>query len=191
LNAASLRESSGEVAAMKLESKYLILATIAGTMVVLDQLVKIYVHSAFDLGESVPVIKDIFHITYVRNTGAAFGIFRDGSPAFREAFFLSMPPIAMIVILAMLRGVANSDRWQIFSLSLIFGGAIGNYIDRLRFRYVIDFLDFHYKDVWSYPAFNIADSCIVSGVGLLLVIMTMRDRAMKKAGPPNGREQRA
>ena len=166
---------------MKIESKYLVLATVAGFIVVFDQLVKIYIHTAFGLGESVPVLQNIFSITYVRNTGAAFGIFREASQFFRDAFFLSMPPIAMVIILLMLRGVQNTDRWQIFSLSLIFGGAIGNYIDRLRFGYVIDFLDFHFKEVWSYPAFNIADSAIVSGVCLLLLLMTWRDRAAKKA----------
>ena len=159
---------------MKLERKYLVLATIACLVVVLDQITKLYVHANFSLGESVPVIQDIFHITYVRNIGAAFGILRDSPPAFRETFFLSMPPIAMIVILMMLKGVESSDRWQVFALSLIFGGAIGNYIDRLRFGFVIDFLDFHYKDVWSYPAFNVADSGIVVGVMLLLGIMTFR-----------------
>ncbi len=92
-----------------------------------------------------------------------------------------MPPIAMIIILFMLKSVPSSDRWQVLSLSAIFGGAIGNYIDRLRYGYVIDFLDFHYKEVWSYPAFNIADSAIVGGVCLLLVLMTVRDRAAKKA----------
>lgn len=165
---------------MKIDSKYLVLATLASTLVVADQLVKIYVHANFQLGETVPVIQDMFHITYVRNTGAAFGIFRDSVPWFRDAFFLSMPPIAMIIILLMLKSVPKTDRWQVFSLSLIFGGAIGNYIDRLRFGYVIDFLDFHWKTVWSYPAFNIADSAIVSGVTILIVLMTIRDRAAKK-----------
>jgi signal peptidase II len=166
---------------MKLDSKWLVLATITGFLVALDQLVKIYVHANFGLGESVPVIPDIFSITYVRNIGAAFGIFREMSPAFRQAFFLSMPPVAMGIIIFMLKSVPSDDRWQVFSLSLIFGGAIGNYIDRLRYGYVVDFLDFHWKEVWSYPAFNIADSAIVCGVGLLLVIMTVRDRAAKKA----------
>lgn len=166
---------------MKIERKYLVLATIAGFLVALDQLVKIYIHANFTLSESIPVIPDIFHITYVRNTGAAFGIFRESHELFRKIFFLSMPPIAMIIILSMLKSVANSDRWQIFALSMIFGGAFGNYIDRLRFGYVIDFLDVHYKDVWSYPAFNIADSAIVSGVGLLLLIMFIRERAAKRA----------
>jgi signal peptidase II len=166
---------------MKLESKYLVLATIAAAIVVFDQLVKIYIHANFNPGDSVPVIQGFFHITYVRNTGAAFGIFREASPFFREAFFLSVPPIAMIFILMMLKGAANTDRWQIFALSLIFGGAVGNYIDRLRFSFVVDFLDFHWKDVWAYPAFNIADSAIVSGVGLLFWLIVVRERAAKRA----------
>ena len=165
---------------MKIDRKFLILATIACVVIVLDQLTKLYVHSGFALGESLPVVRDIFHITYVRNTGAAFGIFREMGELFRQLFFLSMPPIAMVIILVMLRNVESHDRWQIFALSLIFGGAVGNYIDRLRFGYVIDFLDFHYKEVWSYPAFNLADSAIVGGVGLLLVLMTLRERALKR-----------
>jgi signal peptidase II len=166
---------------VKVERKYLVLCAVAGAMVVLDQLVKMYIHTRFGLGDSVPVIPNIFNITYVRNTGAAFGIFRESAELFRKIFFLSMPPIAMVIILAMLRNVANEDRWQVFALSLIFGGAIGNYIDRLRFGYVIDFLDFHWKYKWSYPAFNIADSAIVTGVCLLLLLMTVRDRAAKRA----------
>ena len=154
---------------VKMESKYLVLLTVAGLVVALDQLTKLYIHAGFALSESLPVIQDIFHITYVRNTGAAFGIFRDIPELARKLFFLSMPPIAMVIIITMLRGVENRDRWQIFSLSLIFGGAIGNYIDRLRFGFVIDFLDFHYKDTWSYPAFNVADSAITVGVALLLL----------------------
>lgn len=165
---------------MKLESKYLVLATLTGALIALDQITKLYVHANFGLGESVPVIQGFFHITYVRNIGAAFGMFRDMPEIFRQAFFLTMPPAAMAIILYLMRSVENSDRWQVFALTLIFGGAAGNYIDRLRFGYVIDFLDFHYRE-WSYPAFNVADSAIVSGVGILMVIMTWRDLAAKKA----------
>ncbi len=165
---------------MNISRKYLILSTVAGAIIAIDQLIKIYVHANFSLGESLPVIQDIFHITYVRNTGAAFGIFRDAAELFRTVFFLSMPPIACAIILRMLYTVEDHDLWQIFSLSMIFGGAIGNYIDRLRFGYVIDFLDFHYKDVWSYPAFNVADSAIVGGVCILLVLMFLQARAEKR-----------
>ncbi len=166
---------------MKLESKYLVLATLTGAIVALDQITKLYVHANFNLGESFPVINGIFHFTYVRNIGAAFGIFRDMPEIFRQIFFLSTPPLAMVIIFTMMRAVENADRLQVLSLTMIFGGALGNYIDRLRFGYVIDFLDFHYKEMWSFPAFNVADSSIVCGVGLLLLIMFVRDRAEKRA----------
>ena len=98
-----------------------------------------------------------------------------------EMFFLSMPPIALIIILAILRGVKDDDTKQIIALSSIFGGAIGNYIDRLRFRYVIDFLDFHIYGRWSWPAFNIADMAIVGGGGLLLLLMFIENKKKDKS----------
>jgi signal peptidase II len=87
----------------------------------------------------------------------------------------------LIIILGILRSVKDSDTKQIIALSSIFGGAIGNYIDRLRFRYVIDFLDFHLYNRWSWPAFNIADMAIVGGVGLLLVLMMLEKKKEKEA----------
>jgi signal peptidase II len=95
-----------------------------------------------------------------------------------------MPPVALIIILMILRGVADNDKWNIVALSSVFGGAIGNYIDRLRFRYVIDFLDFHLKEKYSWPAFNVADMAIVSGVILLLILMFLEEKA-KKDNPAN------
>ena len=154
--------------------KYLLLAAISGAIITADQAVKIYVNTHFSLHESVEVINGLFSLTYVQNPGAAFGFLADSAPIFREIFFLSMPPIALLIILAIMRGVQEVDRWTIVSLSMVFGGAIGNYIDRLRFRYVIDFLDFYLvkegRRVWSYPAFNIADMAIVCGVAILLFL---------------------
>lgn len=144
---------------------------VTGLMVSADQLAKLYIHTQFRLGESIPVISGFFNLTYVRNFGAAFGFLADSHPSFREIFFLAMPPVALLIILMILRGVDDKDTKQILALSSIFGGAIGNYIDRLRFRYVIDFLDFHIGGRWSWPAFNIADAAIVSGVILLLILM--------------------
>lgn len=145
----------------------------------MDQLVKVYVHTHFHLGESVIVIPNFFNLTYVRNFGAAFGFLAESHPSFREIFFLSMPPIALVIILGILRGVKDTDTKQIIALSSIFGGAIGNYIDRVRFRYVIDFLDFHLYNRWSWPAFNIADMAIVGGVGLLLLLMFLENKKNK------------
>jgi signal peptidase II len=165
------------------QKKYYILAAVASLIVALDQLTKLYIHTHYDLGEFTTVIANFFNITYVRNFGAAFGIFGDSHETFRTIFFLSMPPIAMVTILAILRGVENNDYVQILALSGIFGGAIGNYLDRLRFGYVIDFLDFHWYGKWSYPAFNVADSAIVCGVIVLLWLMRkMPPKTDLKAG---------
>lgn len=164
-----------------MKRKYLFLMVLTGLLVSLDQLVKLYIHTQFRLGESLTVVPGFFNITYVRNFGAAFGFLADSHPSFREMFFLAMPPVALIIILLILRGVPDKDTKQIVALSSIFGGAIGNYIDRLRFRYVIDFLDFHIGGRWSWPAFNIADSAIVGGVILLLVLMFFEGRQPKRS----------
>lgn len=155
-----------------MKKKYILLAVISGALIALDQVVKSYIHTHYQLGESVAVIQDFFNLTYVRNFGAAFGFLAESHPAFREIFFLAMPPFAVLIILLILRGVKDSDIWQIVALSSVFGGAIGNYIDRVRFRYVIDFLDFHWYSKYSWPAFNIADMAIVGGVGVLLLLMS-------------------
>lgn len=163
-----------------MKKKYIWLVLISAFLVAADQVTKVYVHTHFHLGESISVIPNFFNLTYVRNFGAAFGFLAESHPSFRELFFLSMPPIALIIILGILRGVKDDDTKQILALSSIFGGAIGNYIDRLRFRYVIDFLDFHLYNRWSWPAFNIADMAIVGGVAMLLLLMFLENKKKEK-----------
>lgn len=171
--------NSAALKGLFMSKKYLWLITVSGFLISLDQIIKLYIHTHYSLGESVAVIPNVFNLTYVRNFGAAFGFLAESHPSFREIFFLSMPPVALIIILAILRGVKNSDTKQIIALSSIFGGAIGNYIDRLRFRYVIDFLDFHIYGNWNWPAFNVADMAIVGGVGVLLLIMLSESKKTK------------
>lgn len=165
---------------MKIKKKHFILAVVACFIVAIDQLTKMYIHTHFELGEYVPVFPDFFNITYVRNPGAAFGFLSTSHETFRTIFFLSMPPVALITILYILKTVAENDTFQILALSGIFGGAIGNYIDRIRFSYVIDFLDFHWKNKYSFPAFNIADSAIVCGVFALMFLMKTPPAEEKK-----------
>jgi signal peptidase II len=159
-----------------MKKKYLVLLVLSALIVSLDQLTKLFVHTQFRLGESMTIIPNLFNFTYVRNYGAAFGFMSESHPAFREVFFLSMPPIALLIIILILRTVQDDDWKQIVSLSLIFGGAIGNYIDRLRFRYVIDFIDLHFRNIYSWPAFNIADSTIVLGVCILLLTVVLESK---------------
>lgn len=153
---------------MKIKLVYLLLTT--AFLVAADQITKIYVQSKFYLGESITVIDGFFNFTYVQNPGAAFGFLATSPAIFRDNFFLIIPPIAMGIIIYFLKTVKSSDKIQILALSLVFGGALGNYIDRLRVGYVIDFLDFHLKHAYSWPAFNIADSAIVVGIIILFFL---------------------
>lgn len=161
---------------MRIQKRYVILLAVSFLIVALDQLVKMSIHLHYQLGESTPIVSGFFNITYVRNFGAAFGFLAQSHPTFREYFFLAMPPVALIIILLILRGISDRDYPQIFALAFVSGGAIGNYVDRLRFRYVIDFLDFHWKEAYTWPAFNIADMAIVGGVTALLLLMFIDHR---------------
>ena len=171
--------------------RFLLLATISGFIIALDQLTKMYIHTQFRLGESRNVIAGLFDLTYIRNPGAAFGIFSTAHAGFRGPFFMMIPVIAVCFILYVLWKTPDSDRLQTFALSLVFGGAIGNYIDRIRFGYVIDFLLFyypkdvtilgrHYRGPLEWPAFNVADSAIVCGITILLALISLK-KEVKKA----------
>ncbi len=162
-----------------MKNRYLVATILASIIVSLDQLTKVLVLSRFKLGESIIVIENFFNLTFVKNYGAAFGFLSQSHPEFREIFFLAMPPIAMIVIGTLLKKAPADDKMQIYALSSILGGALGNYIDRLRFRYVVDFLDFHWFNQYSWPAFNIADSAIVIGVGVLMYQMYLESKKEK------------
>lgn len=160
--------------------KYLILSALAGFLICLDQLTKIYIHTHFLEGESVSVIPNFFNITYVQNHAAAFGFLGGLSASFRSLFFLIIPPGAALIILWMLRSTPESDIFSILSLSSIFAGAIGNYIDRLRYGFVVDFLDFHYMNQAHYPAFNVADIGIVTGIGVMILLEFRNSRSKRK-----------
>lgn len=162
-----------------MQRKYFYLLSITVLILIFDQITKIYVHTHFSLGESYNIIPNYFDFTYVRNYGAAWGVLRDSNEVFRKIFFLSIPPIAVGFIIYMLRSVANSDRFQIIALSLISAGALGNYIDRIRFSYVIDFIDVHIKRIYSYPVFNIADCAIVIGVMMMLYYIVFLEEKVK------------
>jgi signal peptidase II len=152
------------------KKKYLMLLVVCVAVIFIDQWTKYAVHKNFHWGESRAIVQNFFALTYVRNTGAAFGFLNRAPAAFREPFFIIVPLVAMAVILMIFIRLREEQNLMAMALSLVLSGAIGNLIDRLRFGFVIDFLDFHWKEVYHWPAFNVADSCIVVGVGILFIL---------------------
>ncbi|MBN1958699.1 MAG: signal peptidase II [Desulfuromonadales bacterium] len=151
-----------------------VLTMIVGLTV--DQLSKIYIDHNFELSESKRVISNFFHITYVRNPGAAFGILSDN--AIRLPFFISISIVAIVGITWYLRKLSADKTWQHLALGLILSGALGNLIDRLRLGEVIDFLDVHWYN-YHWPAFNVADSAICVGVAIMLFCGWREERVKK------------
>ncbi|MCC6763096.1 MAG: signal peptidase II [Deltaproteobacteria bacterium] len=132
----------------------------------LDRLTKALVLDQMTLHESIPVIDGFFALTYVRNTGAAFGIFAGLSAAFRVPALLAIATLALGVLLWFVRTVPLERRAVIAACGGVLGGAIGNMIDRTAYGEVIDFLDV-YLGAYHWPAFNVADAAITVGVIVL------------------------
>ncbi|SDJ73787.1 signal peptidase II [Sediminibacillus albus] len=146
---------------------YYILAVI---IVIVDQISKWWIAKTMDIGEQIPVINDFFYITSHRNKGAAWGILEG-----QMWFFYIVTLIVVIVIIYYINTLAKADRLAGWSLGLILGGAVGNFIDRLFRKEVVDFFDV-YIGSYDYPIFNIADSSLVCGVILLLAAMFIDEK---------------
>ncbi|MDD3374832.1 MAG: signal peptidase II [Candidatus Omnitrophica bacterium] len=132
-------------------------------IVFLDRISKIFFSQLLSLGESIPAIRNVFHLTLVHNTGIAFGLFKN-----QGIVFVVISAIAILLFSAYLYLHREDEHFgplYIFAFSLIIGGALGNLIDRVCFGYVIDFIDFQ---VW--PVFNLADSAIT--IGTIIILMT-------------------
>jgi signal peptidase II len=156
--------------------KYLILICVSTIVLGIDQATKIFIDRAMDLHASITVVENFFNITYLRNKGAAFGILAHSS--YRLPFFVLVSLVAIAVIIVVFYRLRPDQKFTAFPLALIFSGAVGNLIDRIRLGEVIDFLDAHwYSHHW--PAFNIADSAICIGVFLLAIDMIIEERRLK------------
>lgn len=140
---------------------------VVACIVFLDQITKFFISSNMSLYESFPVIDGLFNMTYIRNTGAAFGFLADASPAFRSFLLIGVTVAVILLIMYYIWKMSAEEKFFVFPLSLILGGAVGNLIDRVRFGDVIDFLDF-YISSYHWPAFNIADSAVSVGAVILL-----------------------
>ncbi len=149
------------------KAKILRLLAVSGITVILDQITKLLVAAYIGYGQDIAVIPGFFNLTHVLNPGGAFGLFAQQGAMVRVMFFLVFSLVAVGLILYLYVGIPETHPMLANGLSLIFGGAVGNLIDRVRMGKVIDFLDVYLGDL-HWPAFNVADSAICVGVGIFM-----------------------
>lgn len=153
-----------------------LLLLLSALVVACDRLSKQWIEAHIKLGGAIVVIPRIFRLTHVLNTGAAFSIFESSkSPMLVRNLLVTFSVLAIVVVIALLINIGRELTPTSVALALILGGAIGNLYDRIRFSYVVDFLEVHIVR-YHWPDFNVADSCIVIGACLLLLEMLRPQR---------------
>jgi signal peptidase II len=140
---------------------------IVAGIILLDQIVKKIVVSNMYVGESIPLLEDFFHITYIHNKGAAFSLWEQ-----QWILLIAFPAIVMVVgLMCLFIKRKTWDKLYLLSIALICGGGLGNLIDRIIQGYVVDMFDFR-----VFPVFNIADIFICIGCGLMLIYVIFLER---------------
>jgi|UniRef100_A0A7C3SIY8 signal peptidase II len=162
--------------------KAAILLPILVVGVFLDQLTKLLVVRHLPLGGQVPVIQGFFNLVHVRNRGAAFGLLANLSVQFAWLFFILTTLLVLGVVGYLWWRLPDSDRLAALGYSLIMAGALGNLIDRVRLWEVIDFLDF-YLGRHHWPAFNVADSLVCLGAGVLIWLILTEEKRKDASHP--------
>ena len=149
---------------------------VSNVLIILDQYTKSWVTTHIPQGYSMEVIKGFFSITHIRNPGVAFGLFAENDSEFKSLIFIGFSVIAILAILVFFHQAPRHRRIVHVGLIMVFSGAIGNLIDRILYQEVIDFLDFFYNG-YHWPAFNVADSCITTGVVFMFIDLFQHDQA--------------
>ncbi len=168
-----------------MKRKYWVLLITFVVILLLDQYTKYQVQQKIPLHHTIKVIDGFFNLTHLRNTGGAFGIFGGEKGGIGTFFFVSVSLVAAGIILYLFHKLKEHERALSLALSLILSGAVGNLIDRIRYQEVVDFLDFHLFS-YHWPAFNIADSGITIGIGLMALELLIHDRKRStKTQSPN------
>jgi len=159
MDAAMTREQTGT----KLKWLWLAAAVIA-----IDLGTKAMATAMLTYGQPVPVLP-LFNLTLLHNTGAAFSFLADAA-GWQRWFFVALAVVVSVVLVYWLKGLKRHETWTAIAIALILGGAIGNVYDRVVHGYVVDFLHFYWQD-WHFPAFNLADTAITIGAGMMILDM--------------------
>ncbi len=169
---------------MKKPTSLPLFLSVSVLLAVADQILKRIVVSNFRFGESLVIIPGFFNLTYLRNRGGAFSLLAGLPPVWGRMFFIVATVGALAFVFYLYRYNPPSNRWSRLSLFLIFGGGLGNLVDRVFYGEVIDFILLYYRDFY-WPAFNLADSCISVGI-VLLAIDIFRDSDGDSGGGESG-----
>ncbi|KNY26463.1 signal peptidase II [Pseudobacteroides cellulosolvens] len=145
---------------------------IAIVIIALDQISKLLIIGNINLGQQIPIINDFFYITHWKNTGAAWGMFQNGR------FFFIPFTIALSIVLIRIH-MKSDNRFLKLALTIILGGAMGNFIDRVYRGSVVDFLQFFFGS-YQFPIFNIADSFVVIGTVLMVCYILFMQKENQK-----------
>ena len=154
--------------------KYIKLACIAGSVVLVDQGTKTIVLKTMPLYDSISIIPGFFNLTHIHNPGGAFGFLAGQSSFLRSIFFLFASSLAICLIFYFYKNTPRTHPFLAAGFALILGGAIGNLIDRIRFGKVVDFLDFFIGNL-HWPAFNFADSAITVGIAIFILHLLFKN----------------
>ena len=161
-----------------LRNKYLFLFVISSSLIVVDQYTKFMITLHIPLSYSVNVVEGFFNLTHVRNSGVAFGIFSEQNSQLKPYLLIFVSIIAIIAILVIFHQTGKEKRLVQGGLVLVFSGAIGNLIDRVLHKEVIDFIDIFFENK-HWPAFNVADACITIGLILMLADLLVSSKPFK------------
>jgi signal peptidase II len=154
-----------------------LMLVIAASIIVLDRVTKLWIVGHIRPGSAIVVIPSVFRLTHVLNTGAAFSMFESsGSPLLVRNLLIAFSIAAVVVVLVLIWRMGRAVTFTALALALILGGAVGNLYDRVRYHFVVDFLEVHIIH-YHWPDFNVADSAIVVGACLLLLEMLRPQRS--------------
>ncbi len=147
-----------------------------------DQATKIWAHSHFQDEQTLTLIPNLLEFRYAENRAIAFSMFHQLPDKVRTPLIFSLSGVAFAALLSVIWKMRNQSLGRLAPLALILAGAVGNLTDRLTHGYVVDFVHVHWRDAWSFPIFNLADSMITVGTTLLLALSMLKPAREQESG---------